>query len=238
MVESLAMSATLVLLGGGEIGQGQTEPLDRQIASFSRQVNPHLLFLGTASHDTPSYFDAVEAVYSHYGCQCLPLNLYEETPDLEELRSGLSWADILYIGGGNTRDLLRRFHQTGFDNLLLQAIERRNDLVVAGLSAGASCFCHYSYADCDIMDGKSDKMAWLAGFGYFPYLFTPHADGADRAHFADDFKKTGEEEALALEDLTALVYEGKSHFVLKADKSKHAYRYTNRNGIFEKTELE
>ena len=40
------MKATLILIGGGEIGNGETRPVDEKVRSYSSKENPHLLFLG------------------------------------------------------------------------------------------------------------------------------------------------------------------------------------------------
>lgn len=232
------MKATLVLLGGGEIGTGETYALDQLVASLSHQPNPHVLFLGTASHDAPGYLKAVDDMYSQFGCMSLPLNLENENPDLPELRSALSWADIVYIGGGDTRHLLQRLKATHFDQLLIEALEKRSDLVVAGLSAGASIWNAYSYADCDIMEGTSDKMTFLKCLGYLPYVFSPHADQADRAHYAEDLAQLDFPSAFALENDTALVFTSKGFYPFKNDASKHVYVYHKVDGKIRKEELQ
>jgi dipeptidase E len=232
------MKATLVLLGGGEIGNGETYALDQLVASLSHQPNPHVLFLGVASHDNPSYLKAVDDMYSQFGCMSLPLNLENENPDLPELRSAISWADIIYIGGGDTRHLLQRLKATRLDKLLIEALNQRSDLVVAGLSAGASMWNEYSYADCDIMEGTSDKMTFLRCLGYLPYVFSPHADQSDRAGFAHDLASLDFTTAFALENDTALVFTPKGFYPFKNDATKHVFAYYKNGDTIRKEELQ
>lgn len=231
------MKATLVLLGGGEIGTGETYALDQLVASLSHQPNPHVLFLGVASHDNQGYFQAVDDMYSRFGCMSLPLALENETPDLPELRSAISWADIVYIGGGDTRHLLERLKATHLDRLLIEALDQRSDLIVAGLSAGASMWNAYSYADCDIMEGTSDKMTFLKGLAYLPYVFTPHAEETNRAGFAEDLSALDFTTAYALENDTALVFTPKGFYSFKNDGSKHVYAYHKNGDKIVKEEL-
>jgi peptidase E len=113
---------------------------------------------------------------------------------------------------------------------LIEALEKRSDLVVAGLSAGASMWNAYSYADCDIMEGTSDKMTFLKCLGYLPYVFSPHADEKNRAHFGEDLTKLDFQTAYALENDTALVFTPKSFYSFKNDAAKHVYVY-HKNGV-------
>jgi dipeptidase E len=203
------MKATLVLVGGGEIGNGETLPIDTKIRSLCAKGEAKLLFLPTAAHDVESYTEAVKGVYGPMHCQVEPLYFYEETPGKDDLIEALEWSDIIYIGGGNTRDLLRRLKETGLDRLLIGAMNKRQDLVVAGYSAGASMWCKASYADCDIMDGTSDKMTFLGCLDYLPFVFNPHAQEEDRKDFVQDFRETGFTEAYSLENNTALLVRDK-----------------------------
>jgi dipeptidase E len=130
------MKATLILIGGGEIGNGETRPVDEKVRSYSSKENPHLLFLGTASGDPESYTEAVRSVYGELSCEVEPLSIANETPSPEDLKEALAWADMMYIGGGNTKTLIKRLKETGLDQLLLKALNEREDFVLAGLSAG------------------------------------------------------------------------------------------------------
>jgi dipeptidase E len=226
------MKATLILIGGGEIGNGETRPIDEKVRSYSSKENPHLLFLGTASGDPESYTEAVGAVYGSLGCDVQPLCLATETPSFDELQSAMDWADIVYIGGGNTKTLISRLKETRFDRLLLKSLEEREDFVLAGLSAGASCWCQASYADCDIMDGLSDKMVFLPCLGYLPFVFNPHAQDPARAGFLADLKTLHFKTAYSLENDTALVIRKKKVVAfLRGYDDKQAWRISEgKNG--------
>jgi len=219
------MKATLVLIGGGEIGNNETYPLDQKVRSFSKKASAHMLFLGTASEDPEGYDDAVERVYGELGCEVRPLHLASETPSREALQEALDWADMVYLGGGNTKFLLKRLQETGFAQMMIRALDEREDLVVAGLSAGASCWCECSYADCDIMDGVSEKMVFLPCLGYLPFVFNPHAQDPARSGFVEELKKIQFQTAYSLENDTALVIQGKkTKMLLKGYEEKKGWR--------------
>jgi dipeptidase E len=217
------MKATLVLIGGGEIGNGETRPIDEKVRSLSWKETPHVLFLATASHDEESYVEAVKRAYGALGCEVEALYLWNAEPSPNELKTALAWADILYIGGGNTKELLERLKITGFDKLLIEALDAREDLTIAGLSAGASMWCDYSYADCDILSGVSNQMVFLKCLGYLPVVFNPHAQDEMRSGFLSALKGISFKKAYSLENDTALVIRNKK-------LSEFVRAYPNRNG--------
>lgn len=229
-VKSLSMSATFVLIGGGEIGQGETYLIDQRVVALSSKPDAKLLFLPTAAHDAPGYFPVVQAMYSQFGCDCQDLNIYEETPDTNYLQNMIDYADIIYIGGGNTRDLLRRLKDCELDRILLKAAQTRDDLVIAGFSAGASMWFDASYADCDITDGVSDKMVFLKCLGYLPGLFNPHAQNEDRKNFEKDFRKSSFKEALSLDSGASLILQNGKSEVWGIDENRRAVKLWKKNG--------
>jgi dipeptidase E len=233
------MKATLILIGGGEIGNGETRPVDEKVRSYSSKENPHLLFLGTASGDPESYTEAVRSVYGELSCEVEPLSIANETPSPEDLKEALAWADMMYIGGGNTKTLIKRLKETGLDQLLLKALNERENFVLAGLSAGASCWCEASYADCDIMDGISDKMVFLSCLGYLPYVFNPHAQDPSRTAFLEDLKSFHFKTAYSLENDTALIIQGKKVVeFFRGYEDKRGWRITkDKNGRLKSQEL-
>lgn len=230
------MKGTLLLIGGGEIGNGETRPIDEKVVSLSNKDNPHLLFLPTASHDERSYSQAVSVAYGALGCVVAPLYLLERTTPAH-LLAVLNWADIIYIGGGDTKVMMEVFKATGFDRLLIDQLENRADLVVAGLSAGASMWCEKSYADYEITEGISDHMVFLSCLGYLPIVFNPHAQDPERANFINELKTVDFNEAYALDNDTVLIVKDKKvDSVFKAYPDKKVQRYLHKNGrIYSKT---
>ncbi len=220
------MKSTLVLIGGGEIGRGETFPIDKKIVSLVRRGNPHVLFIGAASDDVPSYLEAVRRMYSSFWAETLPFDLAENRPDKEEMMSAISWADVIYLGGGDTRKLIKALDESGFSSLLIKAMDVREDLVVAGLSAGASYWFKESYADCDIMEGKSDKMVFLPCSGYLPFIFTPHAEQADRKGFDKELKDREFGEAYAISGNAALIITSKGNVAFKGSPTSFVNHYS------------
>lgn len=108
----------LVLIGGGQIPGWnfdtkddnqdlyETEKIDKKIVELSNKKSPKLLFIGTAKKDNIIYYRAREKVYTKLGCTVEMLDTIKEDISKEYLIDKVLNADIIYIGGGNTRFML------------------------------------------------------------------------------------------------------------------------------------
>ncbi len=108
----------LVLIGGGRIPGWnfdtkddkqdlyETEKIDKKIVELSNKKSPKLLFIGTAKKDNIIYYRAIEKVYTKLGCTVDMLDTIKEDISKEYLIDKVLNADIIYIGGGNTRFML------------------------------------------------------------------------------------------------------------------------------------
>ncbi len=180
----------IVAIGGGEIGRIKTYPdgtkeqkpvetltIDNKIIELTGKDNPNLLFLGTASNDSPLYFKAVFDHFCHrLGCTVSALALAKSAPTETEMRKTLDSADIAYVGGGDTLFLMKRWQQTGFDKLLKEYGDK--GLVLSGLSAGANCWFEW-YDNDEYIENEKRQKDWskldlLPGLGFIKGFCIPH----------------------------------------------------------------
>ena len=113
----------IIALGGGEIGRPgypiETTAIDEEIIKLSGKNRPGLLFIPTATNDSENYIDAI---YRHFGkklgCKIDTLCLVSEKPRYWEIRKKVSDADIIYVGGGNTLRMMKRWRKTSLDRIL------------------------------------------------------------------------------------------------------------------------
>ena len=167
----------LVAIGGGEMAERETLAIDKEIVSLTGKDRPNALFIPTASGDSPEYWQSFQEVYGQeLGCETDVLYLLGVSPTTEELEKKILSADLLYVGGGNTLRMMRRWRKLGVDRVLSEAYRR--GIVLSGLSAG--CICWFSW-------GHSDSMAFyrpdswryirVRGMGLIDALVCPHFDG-------------------------------------------------------------
>lgn len=104
----------IVALGGGEIGRPgypvETAEIDLETIRLTGKKHPKLLFLPTASKDSPLYVAIVKEHFGkRLGCAVEPLLLWQERHSKRYLRDKILGADIIYVGGGNTLSMMRRW---------------------------------------------------------------------------------------------------------------------------------
>ena len=93
-------------------------------------------FLATAGGDSPSYTVKFYNSFSAGHCEPSHLALFNRTVD--DARALLLAQDVIYVGGGNTVNLLAVWRAQGIDAILREAWER--GIVLAGLCAGSMCW--------------------------------------------------------------------------------------------------
>ena len=129
----------LVLIGGGDIGRGntsyETKEIDEEIVKLTGIAKPNLLFIGLASTFSDSYYDTIKKIYKELGCECAYLKKKNIINNPDIVKEKINKADIIYIGGGDTVKLLNDIKEYKIDELLVEAYNR--GCVLAGTSAGA-----------------------------------------------------------------------------------------------------
>lgn len=124
----------IALLGGG-FGTGA--PLDGWVLGHARTSRPRICFLPTASGDAPAYVEwFLDAFGTRRDCELSVLPLFQRQLDDDALRTQVLAQDIVYVGGGNTANMLAVWRVHGVDRLLREAYERGT--LLRGTSAGAT----------------------------------------------------------------------------------------------------
>ena len=136
----------LVAIGGGEIVRGETLAIDKEIVSLTGKNRPRALFIPTASSDSREYWQVFQNVYgTELGCETDVLYLLGVSPTKRELEQKILSADLIYVGGGNTLKMMRRWRRLGVDSILRDAYGR--GIVLSGLSAGCICWFNWGHSD-------------------------------------------------------------------------------------------
>ncbi len=102
---------------------------------------------------------------------CIPSDLSLYKPPTTDLRSFVLEKDVIYVGGGNTRNLLVLWREWGLDTILREAWMA--GVVMAGISAGSICWFKQGLSD-SVVPGD---LAPLNCLGFLPGSNCPHYDG-------------------------------------------------------------
>ena len=131
------------------MGERETLAIDREIVSLTGKDRPNALFIPTASGDSPEYWQSFQEVYGQeLGCETDVLYLLGVSPTTEELERKILSADLVYVGGGNTLKMMRRWRKLGVDKVPERSLQFEG-IVLSGLSAG--CICWFSWGHSDSM---------------------------------------------------------------------------------------
>ena len=164
------MGGHIVTLGGGGFSDDPDDPrLDAYILGLARRERPRVCFPGTASGDAPTYTRKFfHNMARHHDAEPAELLLFER--DVADLRGFVLHQDVLYVGGGNTANLLAVWRVHGLDAILREALDA--GAVLCGISAGMNC-----WFDASSTDSFGPELAPLHdGLGFVAGSACPHYD--------------------------------------------------------------
>lgn len=134
----------LALLGGG-FSTDDDGLLDDWVPGHARASRPKVCFVPTASGDASAYQDHFLSAFQSRDCEPSVLSLFRRELDDEALRRFLLSQDVVYVGGGNTANLLAVWRAHGVDQLLREAFHLGT--LLCGISAGSNCWAERSHTD-------------------------------------------------------------------------------------------
>ncbi|OUT42745.1 MAG: peptidase E [bacterium TMED6] len=223
----MSSNGHIVAIGGGGFGRNPNKPIiEDYIVNLSPAKKPKIAFFPTASAENIQYIVNFYTAFTQLNCSPKDISLFKKTPDLESV---IDEADIIYVGGGNTKSMLAVFSDWGLDKLLIDAYKQGK--VLAGVSAGAICWFEKG-----ITDSWASELKVLDCLGILEGVCCPHYDGeADRRPSVENFlKKNQINESLCIEDGSAVHYHGDTvKTAISFYKDKNAYNVKYENSLIE-----
>ena len=177
--------------------------LDDYVLSLARQRRrPRICFIATASGDSERYIKNFNKAFPPSRAKATHLKLFDRT--IADLKSFAMRQDVIYVGGGNTANLLAIWRLHGLDRALRAAWKA--GVVLAGISAGAIC-----WFDDGITDSYGMPFRALGdGLGFLAGACCPHFDGESaRRAILHRLVKRGFPPTLALDDGAAAHFVGR-----------------------------
>lgn len=158
---------TIVAIGGHGFGpSAEGRAFEPWLLSLARKRSPRVCFLPTASGDADSYIVNFYDTFASLPCRPTHLKLFKRA--VVDLRAFLLAQDVIYVGGGNTANMLAIWRAHGVDGILQDAW--RAGVVLAGTSAGGLCWFDSGLTD------SFGSLDMLGGLGFLPQSFCPHID--------------------------------------------------------------
>lgn len=203
-VGALLMSYHLkgVFVGSGL--EGMCKPaVVAEILRLTAKPDPQVVYLGTATYDSPVARETQTRPLIDAGAQVTPLDVAWDVDDAQkkDAETLLQSADAVVVSGGNTLYAVDRWRLLGIDYMLMAAARR--GAVMAGGSAGAICWFSGGHSDSgdpesfrppspfsssssssseDVggTESEDSKRAWeyvrVPGLSFLPGCLCPHHD--------------------------------------------------------------
>jgi peptidase E len=158
----------IVGLGGGGSTEEETRRLIAHVVGLAGKPEPKVCAVPTAVGDDADFVLRLYGLLPG-GARTSYLPFFPWPP--EDLRAFALDQDVIFIGGGNTANMLAIWRVHGFDQILREAWE--SGVVLTGWSAGMICWFEAGVTDSfgPQLEGMRD------GLGFLPGSACPHYDG-------------------------------------------------------------
>ena len=201
----------LVLIGGCNFSLHENKLIHKKIIEYAKKSKPSLLYI----HVSNKKIDDIINTFNEFD---VDLHIYKEVSDIDK-------ADIIFIGGGNTEEMIKWFNKDGITKKLIDNLDKK---IIAGVSAGAifwfKKFYSDTYAYFDNFTAYNFKL--LDGIGYFDCYISPHFNEVGKDAFFDEIDNHF---SIALENNTALfLSDDKIEYVLDRKNSAIYFYLDNR----------
>ena len=177
----------------------------------------------TASKDDPVKIDNFYQELKKYDLKLSHFELYK---NIDSFSEWIFRNDIIYVGGGNTSEMLKIWEKNRLDNIFKKAYN--SGIILSGVSAGAICWFDWS-----LTDSLGPTYKPLKGINLISGSCTPHSSEKDRIDkFAIEIKNQNLPSGIAIDDGVAVLFEdGKAKELCCARKNCDAYFIDNNNKI-------
>lgn len=160
----------IVAMGGMRAAPGSTPPLVHYVVGLAGKPRPKVCFIPTATGDQAEGIVQFHNRFAGASAERTHLALFERT--VKDLRDFLLSQDVIWVGGGNTANMLAVWRVHGVDCVLREAWDA--GIILCGSSAGSLC-----WFECGTTDSFDlNQLAPLHdGLGLLPGSHCPHYDG-------------------------------------------------------------
>ena len=155
----------IIAIGGGGFGRNPNHrKIEKYILDLTGKEKPNVVFFPTASAENQAYIIQFYKCFTKMSCEPSHVTFFQRTPRLDSI---INKADVIYVGGGNTKSMLAVWQEWKMDKLLLKAYN--NGKILCGVSAGAICWFEQG-----ITDSWASNLNVMDCLGFLPEMACPH----------------------------------------------------------------
>lgn len=225
------MKQHIIISGGGDLkAKNNRYPFADYLLAQSECKTPKICFLATATGDAEKNIVRFYEIFAPLSCSPSHLSLFNPPDKLEQF---ILNQDIIYVGGGNTRNLIALWKAWDLDIILKKALEK--GIILSGWSAGSICWFEQGLSD--YIPGELNP---IKGLGFLSGSHCPHYDTEPERKpkyqelIAQGILKPG----FAVDDNVALHFiDGSIHTIVRSNERGKAYFVSMLSGIIEENPL-
>lgn len=208
-------------------GGGQNKFFIKEIIKLTGKERPRICYLPTASGDSEQgiirFYDLVSDLSVEPHVQKVWISSYNQTASFEEVLLSM---DAIYVGGGNTLNMMAIWKAQGIDGVLKKALQK--GIVLAGGSAGSLC-----WFDNGTTDSRPKELSVVEGLGFLPFSHSPHYHSEEyrqplyHKNIASGIFKAG----YAMDDYAGIIFKnGKPFKVVSLGEEYNCYFVSMKEG--------
>lgn len=165
-----APTRRIFAVGGAYTAGNAPNPLVKFALSLTGKAEPVVVYLPTARGDNVESIVAWYETMNQLPCRPRHLRLYGPARGLRDFEQQLLSADVIFVAGGNTLNMLATWKAQGVDEVLRKAWER--GILITGESAGMVCWFEQT-----ITDSRPGGLSSLDCLGWLKGSACPHYHG-------------------------------------------------------------
>jgi dipeptidase E len=193
----------ILAMGGASLLPSSNDGvLHQYLLDLTGLERPRICFIGTANGDNHEY---IASFYSFFARRAEASHLALFDRRVDDIGAFLGEQDVIYVGGGNTANMLAVWRTHGVDRALKDAWE--SGVILAGPSAGAVCWFEAGATDSfgPGIGALRDGLRFLKG------SFCPHYDSESlrRPRYQELVGSGALPDGYAADDSVALLFAGR-----------------------------
>ena len=211
-------------------GGGGEEPFRifmQEAIKLTGKEQPKVCFLPTASGDSERgiirWYERMRGLPAIPYVQKVWISSYNQDYSFEEMLLDM---DIIFVGGGNTLNMMAIWQAQGIDKVLNKALEK--GIVLMGASAGSLC-----WFEGGTTDSRPIELSEVECLGFLPYSHSPHYDseGGRRPLYEKNIEKGIFNAGYAMDNRAGIIFKnGKPFRVVSTSEEANSYFVSMKNG--------
>lgn len=212
------------VLIGGKGKDSNLNHIENEIIKMTNKKNPIILYCPYATKDIEKSINKFHNLMKNLECEIIDLT-FDNINDFDAL---LNKADILYVGGGISDDLVDIFKKYNLVKVLYKYLD--SNKIYAGSSAGAMLYTKVAMGDKDMFSDNFHNYNYkmVDCLGILNISICPHYQNEDLIFYNDVIKEYSLD-SFGIEEDTAVIIDDNKYGCLKDDKKRSVYYFSRDN---------